>query len=97
MSIPHSDALVFFGMTGDLAYKKIFPALLAMVLRDGLELSIIHFAHSDWNTERLPARAHDSVTEAAKNEGAAWTRPRSRSFRRACGWYDPQADAGSPC
>ena len=65
MSIPHSDALVFFGVTSDLAYMKIFPALLAMVPRDGLELPIIDFAHSDWNTERLRARAHDSVIEAA--------------------------------
>ena len=71
MSTPHSDALVFFGVTGDLAYKKIFSTLLAMVLRDGLELPIIDLAHSGWNTERLRARAHDSVTEAAQIEGGS--------------------------
>jgi glucose-6-phosphate 1-dehydrogenase len=68
MPTPRSDALVFFGATGDLAYKKIFPALLAMVARDGLDLPIVCIAHSGWDVEQLRKRAHDSVTQAANDE-----------------------------
>jgi glucose-6-phosphate 1-dehydrogenase len=64
-----SDALVFFGATGDLAYKKIFPALLAMVARDGLDIPIIGVAKSELSQQEIVARAHDSVTHAAKEEG----------------------------
>lgn len=71
MPIPRSDALVFFGATGDLAYKKIFPALQAMLLRDGLDLPIIGVAHSGWNVERLRQRAHDSLVQAAKDQGGS--------------------------
>lgn len=69
MPTPRSDALVFFGATGDLAYKKIFPALLAMMTRDGLDLPIIGVAHSGWDVEKLRQRAHDSLAEAAKHDG----------------------------
>jgi glucose-6-phosphate 1-dehydrogenase len=56
-----SDALVFFGATGDLAFKKIFPALQAMVLRRTLDIPIIGVAHSNWNLEKLRARARESI------------------------------------
>ncbi len=69
MTTSRSDALVFFGATGDLAYKKIFPALLAMVQRDGLDLPIIGVAHSGWNVKQLRQRARDSVKQAAKDSG----------------------------
>ncbi|MHB1058603.1 MAG: glucose-6-phosphate dehydrogenase [Rhodanobacter sp.] len=69
MPTPRSDALVFFGATGDLAYKKIFPALQAMMLRDGLDLPIIGVAHSGWTVEQLRQRAHDSLAQAAKDAG----------------------------
>ena len=71
MPTPRSDALVFFGATGDLAYKKIFPALQAMMLRDGLDLPIIGVAHSGWNVEQLRQRAHDSLAQAAQEQGGA--------------------------
>src|SRR5512135_3554909 len=57
----HSDALVFFGATGDLAYKKVFPALLAMHRRGHLDVPVIGVAKSGWNLDRLQARARDSV------------------------------------
>jgi glucose-6-phosphate 1-dehydrogenase len=66
-----SDALVFFGATGDLAYKQIYPALQAMMLRDGLDLPIICVAHSGWNVEKLRQRAHDSLAQAAKASGGS--------------------------
>ena len=69
MAIPRSDALVFFGATGDLAFKKIFPALQAMMLRDGLDLPIIGVAHSGWTLKQLRQRAQDSLLQAAKEQG----------------------------
>jgi glucose-6-phosphate 1-dehydrogenase len=59
--VSHSDALVFFGATGDLAHKKIFPALQAMVRRGTLNVPVIGFAREGWTLDRLKARAKDSV------------------------------------
>src|SRR5437016_6323927 len=61
MSNSHSDALVFFGATGDLAYKKIFPSLQAMVKRGGLNVPVIGVANSGWNIDQFRQRAHDSL------------------------------------
>jgi glucose-6-phosphate 1-dehydrogenase len=61
MSAPRSDALVFFGATGDLAYKKIFPALQSMVRRGRLDVPVIGVAKAGWNLAQFKARARDSV------------------------------------
>src|SRR4030095_9877537 len=61
MNESHSDALVFFGATGDLAYKKIFPALQAMAKREHLNVPVIGVAKAGWNLDQLRARAHDSL------------------------------------
>jgi glucose-6-phosphate 1-dehydrogenase len=61
MSEIHSDALVFFGATGDLAYKKIFPALQAMIQRGHLDIPVIGVAREGWSLEQFHARAKDSV------------------------------------
>jgi glucose-6-phosphate 1-dehydrogenase len=61
MSDTNSDALVFFGATGDLAYKKIFPALQAMVRRGHLSVPVIGVAKAGWNLDQFKARARDSV------------------------------------
>jgi len=58
-----SDALVFFGATGDLAYKKIFPALQAMVRRGRLDFPVVGVAKSGWNRDQLVDRAKASVAE----------------------------------
>jgi glucose-6-phosphate 1-dehydrogenase len=58
-----SDALLFFGATGDLAYKKIFPALQAMVIRRGLNIPIIGIGRSNWSREQLLNRARESITK----------------------------------
>jgi glucose-6-phosphate 1-dehydrogenase len=60
MSAPRSDALVLFGITGDLAFKKIFPALQAMIRRDDLDVPIIGVARAS-TLEQLRARASDSL------------------------------------
>jgi glucose-6-phosphate 1-dehydrogenase len=64
MSTLESDAFVFFGATGDLAYKQIFPALYAMVHRDGLKIPIIGMARAGWDLEKLRERARASVEHA---------------------------------
>jgi glucose-6-phosphate 1-dehydrogenase len=61
MQDSHSDALVFFGATGDLAYKKIFPSLQAMVKRGTLNVPVVGVAKAGWNINQLRARAHDSL------------------------------------
>ena len=63
MNVSHSDALVFFGATGDLAYKKIFPALQAMAKRGHLNVPVIGVARDGWNLNQLRARAQDSVEQ----------------------------------
>ncbi len=63
MNQPHSDALVFFGITGDLAYKKIFPALHGMMKRRPRPLPIVGVASSEWTVEQLVERARASITE----------------------------------
>jgi glucose-6-phosphate 1-dehydrogenase len=61
MDAAHSDALVFFGATGDLAFKKIFPALQAMVRRGHLDVPVIGIAREGWSLERLRERARASL------------------------------------
>src|SRR5437868_11108574 len=73
MSVPHSDALVFFGATGDLAYKKIFPALQAMVKRGHLNVPVIGVAKAGWKLDQLRARARDSLDKHGGVDAAAFT------------------------
>jgi len=72
MDNPKSDAFVFFGATGDLAYKKIFPALQAMVKRGHLNIPVIGVAQSAWNTDQLRARAKDSLEKHGGLDPAAF-------------------------
>ncbi len=72
MAIPHADALVFFGATGDLAYKKIYPALHAMVKRGTLDMPVIGVAKAGWDADRLRARARDSVEHHGSFDAAVF-------------------------
>src|SRR5271156_2558037 len=72
MSDSQSDALVFFGATGDLAYKKIFPALQAMIKRGHLDVPVIGVAKAGWNLDQLKARARDSVEKHGGLDPAAF-------------------------
>jgi glucose-6-phosphate 1-dehydrogenase len=67
-----SDALVFFGATGDLAYKKIFPALQAMIRRGHLKVPVVGVAKEAWNVDQLRARARDSVQKHGGIDEAAF-------------------------
>src|SRR5258707_8456491 len=63
MNSSHSDTLVFFGATGDLAYKMIFPALQAMIKRGTLNVPVIGVAKAGWSLHQLRERARGSLTE----------------------------------
>jgi len=63
METTNSDALVFFGATGDLAYKKIFPALQRMIERGRLEVPIVGVARPNWGMDRLRERARAILAE----------------------------------
>ena len=74
MTAPHSDALVFFGATGDLAYKKIFPSLQAMLKRGHLNVPVIGVAKAAWNLDQFKARAKDSLEKHGGLDAAAFAR-----------------------
>jgi glucose-6-phosphate 1-dehydrogenase len=74
MNQNHSDALVFFGATGDLAYKKIFPALQAMIERRNFSVPVIGVARSGWNLDQLRARAKDSLAKHSGVDPAAFAK-----------------------
>lgn len=69
-----SDAFVFFGATGDLAYKKIFPALQALLRNGELDMPIIGIARSGWTLEQFRARARDSLEQAGPVDEEACAR-----------------------
>ena len=72
MARTHSDALVVFGVTGDLAHKQIFPALYAMVKRGELTTPVVGVAFPNWSLERLQRRVTDSIKRngGIDNKGA---------------------------
>ncbi|MGZ3457599.1 MAG: glucose-6-phosphate dehydrogenase [Archangium sp.] len=74
--VPVSDALVFFGATGDLAYKQIFPALQALVVREGLSVPVLGVAKAGWGLEQLRERARASIQEHGEYD--------EDDFRRLC-------------
>ncbi len=78
MNALHSDALVFFGATGDLAYKKIFPSLQAMMKRGNLDVPVIGVAKSGWTLDQLRERMRDSL----ETHGAGLDRS---AFEKLCG------------
>ena len=74
MNAAHADALVFFGATGDLAYKKIFPALQAMLKRGKPAIPIIGVAKAGWTLDQLRARARESLERHGGLDREAWER-----------------------
>jgi glucose-6-phosphate 1-dehydrogenase len=90
MTGSHSDALVFFGATGDLAYKKIFPALQAMTKRGNLDIPVVGVAKAGWNIDQLRARARESVEKHGGLDREAFDRL-SRQLRYVDGDYHDAA------
>src|SRR5512141_20639 len=72
MAATSSDALIFFGATGDLAHKKIFPALQAMVKHGHLNVPVIGVAKAGWNLDQLKERARDSLKTHGGVDAAAF-------------------------
>lgn len=69
-----SDALVFFGATGDLAYKQIFPSLQQMIRRGNLKVPVIGVAKAGWSLEQLRKRAHESLEKHGGVDQAAFSK-----------------------
>ena len=90
MADPRSDAFVFYGATGDLAYKKIFPALLAMVKDGHLDVPVIGVAKAGWTLDQLRARARDSVVNRHDFDESAFGEL-SRLLRYVDGDYNDPA------
>ena len=69
-----SDALVFFGATGDLAYKQIFPSLQQMIRRGSLNVPVIGVAKAGWSLDQLRQRAHESLEKHGGVDQAAFSK-----------------------
>jgi len=78
MSEPRSDALVIFGASGDLAYKKIFPALAAMTRRGHLDVPVLGVARSEWTLEQFQARVRESIERHGRFDEPTFSRLRDR-------------------
>lgn len=74
MAAEHSNALVLFGATGDLAHKQIFPALQAMIRHGHLDMPIIGVAKSGWNLDQLKSRARESVEKQGGLDSSAFSK-----------------------
>jgi glucose-6-phosphate 1-dehydrogenase len=94
MNVSHSDALVFFGATGDLIYKKIFPNLYAMERRGHLQVPVIGVARSDWTIEQFRARARESIERHDGFDGAVFAKLQER-LRYITGDYGAPATRAS--
>ena len=70
----HSDALVFFGATGDLAYKKVFPAIQTLIQHNHLDVPVVGVAKAGWTLEQFQARARDSLEKHGGVDEAAFAR-----------------------
>ena len=85
-----SDAFVFFGATGDLAYKQIFPAMQAMIQRGQLDMPIIGVGRSQWTSDQLKEHARQSIQEHGVFEAGAFAKLAAR-LQYVCGDYTDQA------
>ena len=86
-----SDALVLFGVSGDLAHNKIFPSLYAMAKRGELEVPVIGVASSDWNLTQLRRHAEDGIRQSGKIDDRAALRRLLARLRYVDGDYQDPA------
>jgi glucose-6-phosphate 1-dehydrogenase len=90
MTVTHSDALVLFGVTGDLAHKKIFPALYAMAKKDALKVPIIGVAMPTWDLARLRQQVADSVKQSGALDNQPALKQLLSLFSYVSGDYNDQ-------
>ena len=86
-----SDALVLFGVTGDLVHKKIFPALYAMAKRGALNVPVVGVASSQWSVAQLRARAKDSIKKVGRIDDPVALRHMLSLLRYVSGDYNDPA------
>jgi glucose-6-phosphate 1-dehydrogenase len=89
MEVPESDAFVFFGATGDLAYKKIFPALQALIRSGHLDMPIIGMARAHWTLDKLRERARDSLEHNGGVDAEAFAKLSARLKYVGGDYQDP--------
>jgi glucose-6-phosphate 1-dehydrogenase len=90
---PPSDALVLFGATGDLAKKKIFPAVYEMTRLDHDAVPVIGFASSEWDDERLRQHAREAIEAKGDVDEAAWDDLAGRTAYVRGDYRDPESFA----
>src|ERR1700674_4953870 len=90
MATSRSNALVFFGATGDLAYEQIFPALQAMERRGHLDVPVIGVAKPDWTIDQLRARAAESIAAHGGVDSEAFARLAARLSYVAGDYQSPE-------
>src|SRR5579862_7334805 len=90
MTLPPSDTLVFLGATGDLAYKKIFPALQTMILNGELEVPVIGVAREPWSLDQLRERMRKSLEEHGGLNQGAFDKLSSRLRYVSGEYHDPE-------
>jgi uncharacterized protein (TIGR00730 family) len=93
MADSHADAIVFFGVTGDLAYKQIFPALQAMIRRGHLDAPVIGVAGRPWSIDQVRAHVHDSLEQHGGVDQAAFAKLSSLLQYVSGDYRDPAAFA----
>jgi glucose-6-phosphate 1-dehydrogenase len=93
MDAAPSDAIVFFGATGDLAYKQVFPALQALVRDEGVGVAIVGVAKAGWTLAQLQARARDSLEHHGRFDSAAFAKLLNLLKYVDGDYNDPQAFA----
>jgi glucose-6-phosphate 1-dehydrogenase len=86
-----SDALVVFGVTGDLAHKQIFPALYSMIKRGELSVPVIGVAFPKWSIERLHKRIEDSLKRAGGVDNKSALKTLLANFTYVSGDYNDPA------
>src|SRR3954468_187575 len=88
---PKADALVLFGATGDLAKRKLFPALYDLERHGKLDIPVIGVARSDWTDETFRKNAHESILGARPNANEEAIKPLMQLMDLICGDYSDQA------
>ena len=93
MAQEQSDALIFFGATGDLAYKQIFPALQSMIRHGNLNVPVIGVAGRPWSSEQLRDRARQSLQEHGGIDEAAFAKLAAQLTYLGGDYHDPASYA----
>ena len=88
---PRADALVLFGATGDLAKRKLFPALYGLARADILDIPVIGVARSDWTDASFREHAHDAMVAAEPDAERATLEAVCRRMDLVQGDYADQA------